>query len=48
MIVGLPYWSAWNIVLPKVLGYELVPWKERLADGTVVTRVSLMVFFLDR
>ncbi|KAG1850205.1 amino acid transporter [Suillus subalutaceus] len=40
MFAGVLYWSAWRIVLPKVFGYELVPRKERLDDGTVVTVFS--------
>ncbi|KAH7908037.1 amino acid transporter [Hygrophoropsis aurantiaca] len=40
MIVGILYWAAWRILLPKVFGYELVPRKERLEDGTVVTLFS--------
>ncbi|KAG1847733.1 hypothetical protein F4604DRAFT_1537281, partial [Suillus subluteus] len=40
MFAGVLYWSAWQIILPKVFGYELVPRKERLDDGTVVTVVS--------
>ncbi|KAG1845215.1 amino acid permease-domain-containing protein [Suillus tomentosus] len=37
MFVGVLYWAAWRIMLPKVFGYELVPRKERLDDGTFVT-----------
>ena len=37
---GVLYWAAWQIVLPKVFGYELIPRKEKLNDGTVVTVVS--------
>ncbi|KAG1860073.1 amino acid transporter [Suillus subluteus] len=46
MVAGVLYWAAWRIVLPKVFGYELVPRKERLDDGTVVTVVSVGVFIL--
>ncbi|KAG1796914.1 uncharacterized protein BJ212DRAFT_408460 [Suillus subaureus] len=46
MFAGVLYWAAWRIVLPKVFGYELVPRKERLDDGTVVTVVSVGVFTL--
>ncbi|KAH7887208.1 amino acid transporter [Phlebopus sp. FC_14] len=40
MITGVLYWAAWRILLPKVFGYELVPRKEVLEDGTVVTLFS--------
>ncbi|KAG2090015.1 amino acid transporter [Suillus discolor] len=40
MFVGVLYWAAWRIMLPKVFGYELVPRKERLDDGTFVTVFS--------
>ncbi|KAI0063740.1 high affinity methionine permease [Artomyces pyxidatus] len=40
MFAGVGYWAAWRILLPRVFGYELVPRKERLADGTVVTLFS--------
>ncbi|ETW77742.1 amino acid transporter [Heterobasidion irregulare TC 32-1] len=33
---GVLYWASWRIILPKVFGYELVPRKEVLEDGTVV------------
>ena len=39
MLVGVAYWAGWRILLPKVFGYELVPRKEKLEDGTVVTLV---------
>ncbi|KAF8129240.1 amino acid transporter [Boletus edulis] len=40
MFVGFGYWAAWRVLLPKVFGYELVPHKEKLEDGTVVTLFS--------
>ena len=40
MIFGVLYWFVWRVVFPKVFGYELVPRKEELGDGTVVTVVS--------
>ncbi|KAG2361224.1 high affinity methionine permease [Suillus spraguei] len=40
LFAGVLYWAAWRIILPKVFGYELVPRKERLSDGTVVTVFS--------
>lgn len=40
MVVGVLYWAGWQLLLPKVFGYELVPRKETLDDGTVITLVS--------
>lgn len=40
MVTGVLYWAAWRVLLPKVFGYELVPRKEILDDGTVITLVS--------
>ena len=45
MIFGVLYWFVWRVVFPKVFGYELVPRKEELGDGTVVTVVSQLPFF---
>ncbi|KAH9061837.1 amino acid transporter, partial [Lactarius deliciosus] len=39
-LVGVLYWAVWKIVLPYVFGFRLVPRKEVLKDGTVVTLVS--------
>ena len=36
--LGLLYWAAWRL-LPGWLGYELVPRKWTLKDGTAVTLV---------
>ncbi|KAG1858584.1 cell morphogenesis N-terminal-domain-containing protein [Suillus tomentosus] len=36
MLAGVLSWAVWRIVLPKVFGYELVPRKEKLDDGTIV------------
>lgn len=44
MFAGVLYWAAWRILLPKVFGSELLPRKETLDDGTVVTVVSVCVF----
>ncbi len=41
MAFGVLYWGVWRIVLPKVFGYALVPRKETLDDGTVITLVRL-------
>ncbi|KAF9010789.1 amino acid transporter [Cyathus striatus] len=40
MLAGVIYWAAWRVFFPKVLGYELIPRKEKLDDGTVVTMFS--------
>ncbi|KAG2357797.1 amino acid permease-domain-containing protein [Suillus spraguei] len=40
MLAGVLYWAGWRIILPKVFGYEFVPKKETLDDGTVVTVFS--------
>jgi len=34
------YWAAWRIILPKLGNYKLVPGKDTLDDGTVVTIFS--------
>jgi hypothetical protein len=41
MLVGIVYWAIWRILLPRVLHRELVPKKEVLEDGTVVTVVRV-------
>ncbi|EJD50698.1 amino acid transporter [Auricularia subglabra TFB-10046 SS5] len=40
MLLGVLYWASWRVILPRVFGYELVPHKETLSDGTVVTVFS--------
>lgn len=42
MVTGVLYWAAWRVLLPKVFGYELIPRKEILDDGTVITLVGLL------
>ncbi|KAI0687550.1 high affinity methionine permease [Earliella scabrosa] len=39
LVTGVIYWAAWRIV-PRWFGYEFVPRKETLEDGTVVTLFS--------
>ena len=39
MVFGVIYWAVWRVVLPKIFGYELVPNKVVLDDGTVVNVV---------
>jgi len=36
MVFGVIYWAVWRVILPKIYGYELVPKKVVLDDGTVV------------
>ena len=40
MVFAIFYRAVWRVVLPKVGNYKLVPGKEYLDDGTVVTVVS--------
>ena len=42
MLFGVGYWAGWRILLPKVFGYELVPHKEVLEDGTSVILVRTL------
>ena len=42
MVTGVLYWAAWRVLLPKVFGYELIPRKEILDDGTVITLVGIL------
>lgn len=42
MFFGVGYWAVWRILLPKAFGYELVPYKETLEDGTVMTLVRAL------
>ncbi|TBU22467.1 high affinity methionine permease [Dichomitus squalens] len=39
LAVGVLYWALWRVV-PRWFGYEFVPNKEKLSDGTVVTVFS--------
>ncbi|KAI0246927.1 amino acid transporter [Lactifluus subvellereus] len=40
MVFGVLYWAVWQLVLPSVFRFRLVPRKEVLEDGTVITLVS--------
>lgn len=40
LMSGVFYWAVWKLVLPYVFKFRLVPRKEVLEDGTVVTLVS--------
>jgi hypothetical protein len=42
---GVLYWAVWQLVLPYVFKFRLVPRKEVLEDGTVVTLVSQLTGF---
>ena len=44
MMFGVLYWAVWNLVLPYVFKFRLVPTKEVLEDGTVVTLVSFGLY----
>ncbi|KAI0090101.1 amino acid transporter [Irpex rosettiformis] len=37
LVFGVLYWFVWQVALPKIFSYTLVPGKDVLADGTVVT-----------
>ena len=45
MAFGVIYWAVWRVVLPKIFGYELVPNKVVLDDGTVVNVVRRSLFY---
>ena len=46
MTFGVLYWAFWRVILPKTFKYKLVPTKENLSDGTVVTVVrNLFTFY---
>ena len=44
MTLGVIYWAVWRVVLPKIFGYELVPNKVVLDDGTVVNVVRSLFY----
>ena len=44
MTLGIIYWAVWRVVLPKIFGYELVPNKVVLDDGTVVNVVRSLCY----
>ena len=45
IMFGVLYWTIWQLVLPYVFKFRLVPRKEVLEDGTVVTLVSRLSGF---
>ena len=44
MALGVLYWAAWRVFLPRIFHYQLVTAKETLNDGTVVTVVSVVYY----
>ena len=44
MLFGVLYWWVWQLVLPYIFKFRLVPTKEILKDGTVVMVVSQLRF----
>ena len=44
MLFGVLYWGVWQLVLPYIFKFRLVPMKEILEDGTVVMVVSQLRF----
>ena len=44
MLFGALYWAVWQLVLPYMFKFRLVPMKEILEDGTVVTVVSQLTW----
>jgi solute carrier family 7 (L-type amino acid transporter), member 9/15 len=42
---GVLYWAVWQLVLPYVFRVRLVPRKEVLEDGTVITLVGYLTVF---
>jgi H+/Cl- antiporter ClcA len=45
IVFGVLYWAIWRLALPYVFKFRLVPRKEVLEDGTVVTLVSQLTGF---
>jgi solute carrier family 7 (L-type amino acid transporter), member 9/15 len=45
ILFGVLYWAIWQLALPYVFKFRLVPRKEVLEDGTVVTLVSQLIEF---
>ncbi|KAF8230251.1 hypothetical protein L208DRAFT_127989 [Tricholoma matsutake] len=45
MFFGVFYWAVWRIMLPKLGKYRLIPEKEILKDGTVVTIVGSLITY---
>jgi hypothetical protein len=41
------YWAVWKLGLPYVFKFRLVPRKEVLQDGTVVTLVSRITIVIE-
>ena len=45
MVLSIIYWAVWQVILPKMFGYELVLNKAVLDDGMVV--VARFIILLD-
>ncbi len=45
IVFGVLYWVVWQLVLPYVFRVRLVPRKEVLEDGTVITLVGYLTVF---
>ena len=41
MVFSVFYWATWWVILPRLFKYKLVPVKDKLSDGTVVTIVGV-------
>ena len=44
MLFGVLYWAVWQLMLPYMFKFRLVPMKEILEDGTVATVVSQLTW----
>lgn len=42
---GVLYWAVWQLVLPYLFKFRLVPRKAVLEDGTVITLVGYLTGF---
>ena len=40
LLFGALYWAVWRVVIPGVFGFDYMPRKEVLPDGTYYTVVS--------
>lgn len=40
MVFAVGVWFVWRVALPRLGHYELVPVREKVWDGTVITVVS--------
>lgn len=42
LLFGALYWAVWRVVVPRVFGFEFLPRKVQLEDGTFYTVVSAL------